>query len=188
MILRTTCALVALAAMAWLALWARPEGTRHHTRASATVSEPPVSVVEAFVGPTGSPLERPEADHVGSAGVGGGEEVVTAEIDPVDLLQGIWAREKRSGNWQTFETAMSELLEHPDLKDSRLVSVECRATLCRTEVRVPSKRVVNTIASLASRDDRLSAGEGRYRIEGDSLVIFTGPGGLPPGTPRPLAL
>ncbi len=95
-----------------------------------------------------------------------------------------FGNERADTRWSSFQTAMhdavSAVLTSVSSNGSRLISTECRTTLCRTEIELASPPMV-TFVDLSNRvqqDPLMASASGRYHVDGNRAVIYTAPPGV----------
>lgn len=92
--------------------------------------------------------------------------------------------EPSDDRWAAFQGAMrgaiDDALAAANTAGSRLVSLECRSTLCRTEVELASPAMLSftELGGRVQEDERVASTVGKFHLQGERAVIYTAPPGL----------
>ena len=111
-------------------------------------------------------------------------EAATDAPDPTLPLAARFTTERTDTRWTGFQNAMrdamSAAITSVSSNGSRLISTECRTTLCRTEVELASPPMVTFIdlGNRVQQDPLMASVTGRYHLDGNRAVIYTAPPGV----------
>jgi hypothetical protein len=127
--------------------------------------------------------ERALLEHtLGGAGSGAEEPSTEAGglLDVTPALERRFESEPPSMRWSKVADTIRQVFQPEAIAGTSLVSAECRETLCRTELSVPSPPIaaLHDIEQLAMADATLSRTEGRHRLEPGRVIIYTAPPGM----------